>query len=283
MEAGEGTRVPQSRLFGALIRGCGVAPHGFISEAASLVSITPAHFPSPFPVVFFFTVCFKEFSPHASFSCYCSLRVSSVFDHFGYPAPPLGEWKHAKWYNLRLVQDVLEGMQRRVSNGMTPLPGLEVMVPARREAQPSTQRSPPDQGVAAAGSSSHPEIALKSPRTATGKAQFAAATQKRGRMEEVPKASILEDSSLPEAAKRRCQEKPPVTYGPERPCFEDTFEESDDSNESFDGPFSGSSSTVAASRHHTTPQWTLHQLHSDTLSVADKRWRQLSHWPMFTN
>ena len=52
MEAGEGTRVPQSRLFGALIRGRGVAPHGFISEAASLVSIVAARFPSLFPVAF---------------------------------------------------------------------------------------------------------------------------------------------------------------------------------------------------------------------------------------
>ena len=52
MEAGEGTRVPQSRLLGALVRGHGVAPHGFISEAASLVSIASTHFPLPFPVIF---------------------------------------------------------------------------------------------------------------------------------------------------------------------------------------------------------------------------------------
>ena len=137
-------------------------------------------------------------------------------------------------------------MQRRVSNGMTPLPGLEVVVPARCEVQPSTQRSPPAQGGVAAGSSSRPEIALKSPRTAAGKAQLAAATQKR-RRGEGSKGIRLEDSSTPEAAKRRCQEKPPVAYSPERPCFEDTYEESDDSNESFDGPFLGSSSAVAAS------------------------------------
>ena len=54
MEAGEGTRVPQSRLFGALIRGRWVAPHGFISEAASLVSIAPTHSPLPFPVAFYY-------------------------------------------------------------------------------------------------------------------------------------------------------------------------------------------------------------------------------------
>ena len=129
---------------------------------------------------------------------------------------------------------------------MTPLPGLEVVAPTRREVQPSTQRCPPDQSVAAAGSSSRPEIALKSPRTAAGKAQLAAATQKRGRGGS-SKGIHLEDSSMPDAAKRQCQEKPPVTYGPERPCFEDTYEESDDSSESFDGPFPGPSSAIAAS------------------------------------
>ena len=117
---------------------------------------------------------------------------------------------------------------------------------SRGSVQSSTRRSPPAQGGVAAGSSSCLEVALKSTRTAAGKAQLAAAAQKRGRGEG-SKGIRLEDSSTPEAAKRRCQEKPPVTYGLERPCFEDTYEESDDSNESFDGPFSGSSSAVAAS------------------------------------
>ena len=129
---------------------------------------------------------------------------------------------------------------------MTPLPGLAIMASARCEVQSSTQKSPPAEGGVATGSSSHPEVALKSPRTAAGKAQLAVAAQKRGRGGG-SKGIRLEDSSSPEAAKRRRQEKPPVTYGPERPCFEDTYEESDDSNESFDGPFSGSSSAVAAS------------------------------------
>ena len=54
VEAGEETRVSQSRLFGALIRGRGMAPHGFIPEAAPLVSIAPTHLLFLlFPVVFF--------------------------------------------------------------------------------------------------------------------------------------------------------------------------------------------------------------------------------------
>ena len=54
MEAGEGTRVPQSRLFGAPIRGCGVASLGFISEAASFVSIAPVYSLAP-PCCLFIT------------------------------------------------------------------------------------------------------------------------------------------------------------------------------------------------------------------------------------
>ena len=87
---------------------------------------------------------------------------------------------------------------------MTPLPGLEVTVPARREVQSSTQSFPPAQGGVAAGSSSRPEIALKSPRTAAGEEKLAAATQKRGRGEG-SKGIHLEDPSTPEAAKRRAK------------------------------------------------------------------------------
>ena len=129
---------------------------------------------------------------------------------------------------------------------MTPLPGLEITASAHHEVQSSTQKSPSAEGGVAAGSSSCPEVALKSPRTAAGKAQLAVAAQKRGRGEG-SKGIRLEDSSSLEAAKRRRQEKLPATYGPERPCFKDTYEESDDSNKSFDGPFSGSSSAVVAS------------------------------------
>ena len=172
--------------------------------------------------------------------------MSSVFDHFGYPAPPLGEWRHTKWYNLRLVHEMLEGMQHRVLSGMTPLPSLQVMAPTHCEAKPVSRGSPPEQEATASGSSSRPEIALKSPRTAAGKAQMASATQKHG-SGGGSKGIHLEDSSTSDTAKRRCPAKQPAKFHLDHHCFKDTFEESDDSNESFDGPFSGSSPAVAAS------------------------------------
>ena len=75
MEAGEGTRVSESRLFGALIRGRGVAPHGFLPETASLVSIVPTHFPLPLPVVFY---CFTSRS-FPSFLVCLSLQSLLIF------------------------------------------------------------------------------------------------------------------------------------------------------------------------------------------------------------
>ena len=170
-----------------------MASNELIPETPTLVSIS--QFSSVFPCLFVFSAppLFLHFSGLSSiypvFLLVFSLRVSSVFDHFGYPAPPLGEWRHAKWYNLRLVQETLEGMQHRVSNGMTPLPDLQVLVPSPRTAPPATQRSPPIRGTLAAGSSSRPEIAMKSPRTAAGKAQMVSAAQKRGSGEGLERGS----------------------------------------------------------------------------------------------
>ena len=173
--------------------------------------------------------------------------MSSIFDHFGYPAPPLGEWRHVKWYNLRLVQEMLEGMQHRVSSGMTPLPSLQVVAPTHREVSPAPIGSQPEQGVTTSGSTPRPEIALKSPRTAAGKPQVASATQKCGSEGGGSKGIHLEDSSAPGVAKRRRQVKKSAKFRSGHHYFEDTFEVSDDSSESFDGPFLGSSSAVAAS------------------------------------
>ena len=86
-----------------------------------------------------------------------------------------------------------------------------------------------------------------------GKAQLAAASQKRGRGGG-SKGIHLEDSSAPGGVKWRKRSNQPDSSNNCRPQYEDTFEDSDDSNESFDGPFSGpSSSAVASSTTGTLP------------------------------
>ena len=156
--------------------------------------------------------------------------MCAVFDHFGYPAPPIGDWRHVKWYNLRSVQQTLEEMQQWIT------------------------RSTTTPGPSASGSHARPEIAKKAPRSKAGKAQLAVASQPRGHGGG-SKGIRLEDSPVPGGAKRKKRSHDPDSSNNRRPPYKDTFEDSDDSTESFDGPFPGpSSSAVASSTTGTTSQ-----------------------------
>ena len=226
-----------------------MASHGFVLEAPSLVSI-------------YFACALYSFKRKVT-SChlliyqgpmftplyFCSLRVCAVFDHFGYPTPPIGDWRHVKWYNLRLVQQTLEEMQQRVTSGLTPLPPLQIA--SSFGASAGSTAGP---GPSASSSHTRPEVAQKAPRSKAGKAQLAAASQKRGRGGG-SKGIRLEDSSTSGGVKRRKRSNQPDSSNNCRPQYEDTFEDSDDSNESFDGPFPGPpSSAVASSTTGTTSQ-----------------------------
>ena len=167
--------------------------------------------------------------------------MCAVLDHFGYPAPPIGDWRHVKWYNLRLVQQTLEEMQQRVTSGLTPLPPLQI---ASSFGPSAGSIAPP--GPSASSSQAHPEVTQKAPHSKVGKAQLAAASQKRDRGGG-SKGIRLEDSSASGGAKWRKRSNQPDSSNNCRLQYEDTFEDSDDSNESFDGPFSGCSSSAVAS------------------------------------
>ena len=180
---------------------------------------------------------------------FCSLRVCGVFDHFGYPAPPIGDWRHVKWYNLRLVQQTLEEMQQRVTSGLTPLPPLKIASSFGPSAGSTANPGPP-----ASSSHAHPEVAQKAPRSKAGKAQLAAAFQKRGRGGG-SKGIRLEDSSVSGWAKQKKRSNQPDSSNNCRLQYEDTFKDSNDSNESFDGPFPGPPlSALASSTTGTTSQ-----------------------------
>ena len=180
---------------------------------------------------------------------FCSLWVCAVLDHFGYPAPPIGDWRHVKWYNLPLVQQTLEEMQQRVTSGLTSLPPLQIA----SSSGPSVGSTAPS-GPSASSSQARPEFAQKAPRSRAGKAQLAAISQKQSHGGG-SKGIHLEDLSASSGAKRRKWSAQPDSSNNCRLQYEDTFEDSDDSNESFDGPFSGpSSSAVASSTTGNTSQ-----------------------------
>ena len=225
-----------------------MASHGFKFEVSSLVSIFSLVFSIHSKVSHFMLPTDVSGSHVLSRFYFCSLRVCAVFDHFGYPAPPIGDWRHVKWYNLRSVQQTLEEMQQQITSGLTPLPPLQIAstlgLPAGSTANP---------GPSASGSHDCPEVAKKAPRSKVGKAQLAAALQPRGHGGS--KGIHLEDSPVPGRAKWKKQSNEPDSSNNRHLQYEDTFEDSDDSTESFDGPFPGpSSSAVASSTTGTTSQ-----------------------------
>ena len=140
-------------------------------------------------------------------------------------------------------------MQQRVTSGLTPLPPLQI---ASSSGPSAGSTAPPD--PSASSSPARPVVAQKAPRSKVGKTQLVAASQKRG-CGGGSKGIHLEDSSASGGAKRRKRSNQPDSSNNCRPQYEDTFEDSDDSNKSFDRPFSGpSSSAVASSTTGNTSQ-----------------------------
>ena len=132
-------------------------------------------------------------------------------------------------------------MQQQVTSRLTPLPPLQITSSFGPSAGSTASPDP-----SASSSQAHLEVAQKAPRSKAGKAQLAAASQKWGHGSG-SKGIRLEDSSASGRAKRRKQSNQPDSSHTCCPQYEDTFEDSDDSNKSFDGPFSGSSSSAVAS------------------------------------
>ena len=140
-------------------------------------------------------------------------------------------------------------MQQRVTSGLTPLPPLQIASSLGLSAGLTATPGP-----SASGSHAHPEVAQKAPHSKAGKAQLVATSQKRGQGDG-SKGICLEDSSVSGGAKRKKRSNQPDSSYNHRPQYEDTFEDSDGSTESFDGPFPGAhSSAVASSTTGTTSQ-----------------------------
>ena len=95
-------------------------------------------------------------------------------------------------------------MQQRVTSGLTPLPPLQIASSFGPSAGSTT---PP--GPSASSIQAHPEVAQKAPRSKAGKAQLAAASQKRG-CGGGSKGICLEDLSASHGAKRRKRSNQPV-------------------------------------------------------------------------
>ena len=123
-------------------------------------------------------MCKHLFLLHYSYS----LRVSTILNHFGYPAPHIDQWQQRVWYDLGATQEILHQMHTRLSRGLPAIaspPRAESPTPSRR---PATTPICPSHGgkfvKASKGESSAPStmstgtsspIATISPKTETRK------------------------------------------------------------------------------------------------------------------
>ena len=57
-----------------------------------------------------------------------SLRLCTMLDHFGYPAPLFSGWRQACWYNLHLTEVWLHEIRQNIINGHKPLPTIGAML-----------------------------------------------------------------------------------------------------------------------------------------------------------
>ena len=80
------------------------------------------------------------------FVYHCSLRISAIFDHFGYPPPHLDQWQQCIWYDLGAAQELLHQMRTRLARGLP-----TVASPQRAESplllhKPASMPTCPSQG-----------------------------------------------------------------------------------------------------------------------------------------
>ena len=52
------------------------------------------------------------------FLYHCSLRVSAILNHFGYPPPHLDQWQQRVWYDLGATQELLHQMRTHLAQGL---------------------------------------------------------------------------------------------------------------------------------------------------------------------
>ena len=161
-----------------------------------------------------------------------SLRVSAVLNHFGYPAPHLGQWQQCMWYDLGATKEALHQMCTHLSRGLpaiTSPPRAESPPPSRR---PAAMPIRPGHGgkfvKASKGESSAPSTASTGPSSPTATTSPKMEIKKRRKCKPAKCTVTSETVSPPEKKKKVISESPDSQA--EDPFYDtDTLSASEDS------------------------------------------------------
>ena len=100
-----------------------------------------------------------------------SLRLCTMLDHFGYPAPLFSVWRQARWYNLHLTEVWLHEICQNIFDGCEPLPTIRAILadlpPWEENVSGSSPATAPTNAVTSSSNlalAAWPTVAQKEPR-----------------------------------------------------------------------------------------------------------------------
>ena len=138
--------------------------------------------------------------------------MSSVLNHFGYPAPHLDQWQQRVWYDLGATQEVLHQMRIRLSWGLPAVASplrAESPSPSRRPAAAPIHPTHEEEFVKASkGGSSAPSTASTGPSPPVATTSPKMEIKKKRKRKSVKRTVTSEAVSLPEKRKKIITESP---------------------------------------------------------------------------
>ena len=155
------------------------------------------------------------------FLYHCSLQVSAILDHFGYPPPHLDQWQQCVWYDLGAAQELLHQMHTCLARGLPTAASLQRAKPPLLLHKPASSPTHPSQGgkfiKASKGGGPTPSTTTTGPFPSTVDTSPKTETRKK-KKRKITKCTVTSETvSPPEKKRKLISESPdPEAEGPFR-------------------------------------------------------------------
>ena len=155
------------------------------------------------------------------FLYHCSLRISAILNHFGYPPPHLDQWQQHVWYDLGAAQELLYQMRIHLARGLPAVASPQRAEPPSLLHKPASALTRPSQGgkfiKASKGGGPTPSTTTTGPSPSTVATSPKMETRKK-KKRKITKCTVTSETvSPPEKKRKLISESPnPEAEGPFR-------------------------------------------------------------------
>ena len=143
---------------------------------------------------------------------HCSLWVSAIFDHFGYPPPHLDQWQQHVWYDLGAAQELLHQMRTHLARGLPTVASPQRAEPPLSLHKPASTPICPSQGgkfiKASKGGGLAPGTATSGPSLSTVTTSPKTETKRKKKRKTTKRTVTSETVSPPEKKVKLISESP---------------------------------------------------------------------------